>query len=233
MGIFMPRMPKLRSAYERIRLHGWEGAARLLRDNLFATARCLRLKLELPSSDWLEISNQQPPSELHVMTGNIAELEKLRAVEIPGGWSEDYYCDKTHGLQRFYLGLWSGTLAHISWFAPSGDATTVSNWRPAATELEIRNVHTQEAFRGRGIFQQVARVALREMQSQGITTVYAHVNAGNVASLKGLSRLGFVPVEEVLIRRILGMDSIRTRPITTLTSSYEWASVIGCWSVEV
>jgi GNAT superfamily N-acetyltransferase len=214
-------MPKLRSAYEQIRLHGWEGASRLLRDNLFATARCLRLKRELPRAGEPQNSNAQPPNELQITAGTIATLEKLRATEVPGGWPEDFHCDRTYGLRHFYLGFWNGTLAHIVWFAAPGEATTVSNWQPAITELEMRNAYTQKAFRGRGIFQQVARVALRELQTQGFTTVYAHVDAGNVASLRGLRQLGFVTVEEVLIRRILGVDSIQTRAFTTHSASHE------------
>jgi GNAT superfamily N-acetyltransferase len=214
-------MPKLRSAYEQIRLHGWDGASRLLRDNLFATARCLRLKRELPRAGEPQNTNPKPPKELQVTAGTIATLEKLRATEIPGGWPEDFHCDRTYGLRHFYLGFWNGTLAHIVWFAAAGETTTVSNWRLAITELEMRNAYTQKPFRGRGIFQQVARVALGEMQMQGITTVYAHVDASNVASLRGLRQLGFVTIEEVLIRRILGVDWIQTRATTTHSAPHE------------
>jgi ribosomal protein S18 acetylase RimI-like enzyme len=198
-----------------MRLHGWEGACRLLRDNLFASARCLRWERELPRAGHLDLSNAHTPIELHVTAGSIAELEKLRATETPGGWAEDFFCDRTYGLRHFYLGFWNGTLAHILWFAAAGEATTVSNWRPAITELEMRNAHTQKAFRGRGIFQHVARRALREMQTLGFTTVYAHVDVGNVASQRALEQLGFVPRTEVLIRRVAGLNWIQTRTTTS------------------
>jgi hypothetical protein len=220
-GIFLPRMPKLRSAYEQIRLHGWEGVSRLLRNNLFATARCLRLKRELPRAGEPQNSNAQPPNELQITAGTIAALEKLRATDIPGGWPEDFFCDRTYGLRHFYLGFWNGTLAHILWFAAAREATTISNWRPAITEMESRNAHTRREFRGRGIFQHVVRGALRDMQKQGITSVYAHVDAGNVASLRALGQLGFITVEEVLIQRILGVDWIQTRAATTHSTLHE------------
>lgn len=213
-------MPKLRSAYEQMRLHGWEGAAPLRRDNFFAAARWLRLKRELPHAGDLATSTIQPPTELHVTTASSAELKKLRATEIPGGWAEDFFCDRTYGLRHFYLGFWNGTLAHIVWFAAAGEATTVSNWRPTITELEMRNAHTRKAFRGRGIFQHVARRALRELQSRGITTVYAHVDVGNVASRRGLKQLGFVPGAKVAVRRIVGRDWIQTRATNAHSASH-------------
>jgi GNAT superfamily N-acetyltransferase len=215
-------MPKLRSAYEQMRLHGWEGASRLLRDNLFATARCLRLKRELPRSVETETINPQPPSELQVTAGTFAALEKLRATAVPGGWAEDFHCDRTYGLRHFYLGFWNGTPAHILWFAAAGEATTVSNWQPAITELEMRNAYTEKAFRGRGIFQHVARRALRELQTRGVTTVYAHVDVGNVASRRALGQLGFAPVAEVVIRRIVGVDWIQTRATNPHSPSHEF-----------
>lgn len=213
--MFQRQMPKLWSAYEQVRLHGWEGAAHLLRDNLFATDRCWRLKRRL--SPLIDPGNQSGPAprEIHVTAGTSTELEKLRATEGLGGWPEDFFADRTYGLRRCRLGFWNGTLAHIAWFAAPGDATTVSGWQPGPGEIEIRNVHTRKAFRGRGLFRHVATAALRDLQAQGITTVYAHVDAANAASLQGFQQLGFVPVAEVLIRRVLGVDRIQTRAATT------------------
>ncbi len=43
---------------------------------------------------------------------------------------------------------------------------------------------------------------------------FTHVDEGNLASLRGLKNAGFLPIEKVVIRRILGWDRVYVEPIS-------------------
>lgn len=130
----------------------------------------------------------------------------------------DFFEDLNHALERFYLGFWEDQIAHILWVADAGKRSTISDWTLRAGEVELRNAYTLAPFRSRGVFESTLAFALQDLYATGIKDVYAHVKEGNVASENRFLAAGFRRIQHLRIRRVLGFDSIKRRPVAALDS---------------
>jgi RimJ/RimL family protein N-acetyltransferase len=144
-----------------------------------------------------------------VISGDLGSLTAWRQPQGGHTLPPDFFADQTYGLQQFHLGLCRGAVAGILWFAGPGEATTISNWRLARGEIEVRNVRTLSEFQRQGLFHCMARTALRSARAQGVTAAYAHVDEHNVASRNAFMALGFHPTHRLKMLRVLGVDRIR------------------------
>jgi hypothetical protein len=204
-------MRKLQTTLAKVRVHGVVGAWNLLRWNVFSLVTCVRMRVDLVS--W-QVPDRPMPAALRIELGRIEDLQRFRASVGTATLPDAFLVDQTYGLSHFYLGIWGGEIACIQWIARSGDSCSVSSLRLRPDESEFRNAYTLERFRRRDIFGHVLRVALRDQQQGGMAACFTHVDEGNLASLRGLKNAGFLPIEKVVIRRILGWDRVYVEPIS-------------------
>jgi ribosomal protein S18 acetylase RimI-like enzyme len=143
------------------------------------------------------------------------ELVRWRQNRLPAATIRpaDFFEDLTHDLGWFYLGFWNMEIAHILWVAEAGTPSTVSAWSPETGEVELRNIHTLAAFRRQGIFENTLAFALRDLQSEGIEAVYAHVKTSNATSRDRFLAAGFHVTQHFRIRRVFGVESTKRRPV--------------------
>ena len=187
-----------------LRLYGIAGARRLLADNLYSTTHCVRLHLDLRG--WQSDGHPGNSGPIKVRRGRLEELRRWReTVKLP----PDFFEDLTHELQWFYLGFWNEEIAHILWIAEGERPCTVSNLVLQPGEVEIRNVHTLRNYRRKHLYSHAVAFAINDLQSSGIKTIYAHVDADNTASLNGFLAAGFRSIGRITTRRLLGVDRIK------------------------
>ncbi len=99
-------------------------------------------------------------------------------------------------------------------------------WFPKLKEDEvlIEGAYTFEKYRGQGLYPSVTAEQLRICREKGFKRVVAHIEKDNVASIKGIEKVGFTPFEEVSTLRVFFFTRRkhrvgRTKEGTTATAS--------------
>lgn len=212
-------MSRLKSAFEQMRREPVRGTLRLLRGNLMTRSHFLRLRLDLNDQSRIASVHHHPAPGLRVERGSLDRLRALRSDPAGGQLPPDFFEDKTHGLNRFYLGFLDQRMAHVTWLAGSTDPTTVSGWAPENGAVELRNVCTLPFARRRGLFARVAQHLIDDLAKDGCPTAYAHVDLDNAPSLGAFEAMGFVRESRISTLRVLGRDfhTTRTLSVPTLT----------------
>ena len=198
---------------EHWRLHGLPGLVAAVAAKVYWQGRYVRLRVDLAA--WED--RPEPPGPLTVREGTLEALRRFRDTtpDLP----VQFYEDRLHGARMFYLGLWDGAIAHISWVFESGDRTPQIALVPG--EVELNGAYTRKPFRGRGLLPAVERGIIRDLKARGYRTVYTHVAVDNAPSLRGVAKAGFRPVGVLTWRWILGLSwrsyapdeqLVRTRP---------------------
>src|SRR5256885_6834203 len=108
-------MPRFRMLAVTLRLRGVAGAWRLLTNNVYATNRCLRLRLD--ASGWQSDLPRGISGPIVVRRGRLEELRQWREIRAEARLPLDFFEDLTHELEWFYLGFWNEEIAHILWVA--------------------------------------------------------------------------------------------------------------------
>lgn len=184
--------------------HGARGVLSALRGKIFWHCRYVRLRVDLDAWD----DPGDPEGPLVVQRGVLEDLVRFR--EATPGLPVQFYEDRVHGAREFYLGLYDGDVAHISWAYGHQDRTPQVALRPG--EVELNGAYTRKPYRGKGLLPAVERGMMRDLKRQGVKTVYTHVGVDNVASLRGVAKAGFRPVGILTWRWILGVSWRRYEP---------------------
>jgi hypothetical protein len=199
------RVMRLREALLRIgyrwRTRGLRGVLSLVRDNLYWTQKLRRFRVDLDA--WRP--SVSPPESLAVRAGLLPELISMRSHgrRLPA----EFHVDELHDARAFYVGMWNGELAHISWVFTHESRNELL--RLQRGEVEIRYSYTLPAFRGRRVYRSAIEQILAELQRGGTRVVYAHVAHDNAPPLRALVACGFSAVEDVVWWRCLGMRGVR------------------------
>jgi ribosomal protein S18 acetylase RimI-like enzyme len=100
------------------------------------------------------------------------------------------------GIEECYLAYCRDKIAHLAWIYYPDQAkkhpTPFRILRPG--EAAIANCVTLPEFRGRGIYPAVVRNLLQELRKQGYRRCYMYIERENIASQRGVSKIGFTPV---------------------------------------
>lgn len=203
-------MSKLRSLIQQVRRNGLAGLLELIKANLSRLDACLRLQLDL--TRW------RPPEQFpcpegfelrHLARQDFESARKTASIDLP----QDFFEDRIHGLTQAFGGFVKGELVHIAWMSVHGERSTVPGFVLGPQEVEMRNVMTVKAARGRGILNYSVLKSAMELKQRGIRNVYVHIEDDNVPSLRGFRNAGFVTTHHVTIRRVLGFDRVSVEPV--------------------
>lgn len=110
----------------------------------------------------------------------------------------------------FYLG---DRLATVGWssvdYLELDEDVTV----PCPGGVGLFDFVTFDEFRSRGCYTEALLQLIAEMQGKGFARVLIAVDPGNVASIRGIVRAGFVPAARVTRRRRFGAHSVIRRAL--------------------
>jgi GNAT superfamily N-acetyltransferase len=193
---------RLRAAIGVGRVSGLRGVLDLARSKLYWHGRFVRFHVDLEA--W-QIRGGQLAGGIEVRRGRLAELacHRRRTPGLP----RQFYVDQTHGVHRFYVGLVSGRVGHISWVFTPPDRPPQMQLGPG--DIMLDGAYTLPEFRGRGLLSAVERAILDDAKREGQHHAYTHVADDNVASLRGVMKTGFRPVGVLDWRWVLGAALVR------------------------
>jgi RimJ/RimL family protein N-acetyltransferase len=149
-------------------------------------AFCIDLLDEIPPA----------PAELPLLVRRATERDfrQFRSAPYPFARHAQFY--DRFGIDECYLAFWQGAIVHIAWvYYPDQlkkHPTPFRILRP--DEAAIANCVTIDEFRGKGVYPTVVRVLLENLKKQGYRRCYMYIEVDNIASQRGVSKLGFRPV---------------------------------------
>lgn len=208
-------MSKLRSLIQQVRRNGLSGLIELIQLNLSRVDACVRLQLDL--TRWRPPEQFPCPEGFELRYLGLHEFDSARgsaSVSLP----QDFFEDRIHGLTQAFGGFVKGQLVHILWLSVHGERSTVPGFILGSKEVEMRNVTTLKAFRGRGILNYAVTKAALDLRQRGVERIFVHVEEDNIPSLRGFRNAGFQTTHRVIIRRVLGFDRVRVEPTPVLTA---------------
>lgn len=187
------------------RLVGWARVREALKTRIYGGGDFVRFAVDLTAWQPAGAAGQA----IEIRRG-LAELARVRA-GLPA--PAQFYLDRLSGARRPYLGLWNGSLGHISWVLTHEDWTRLVRLRPG--EVELDGAYTFPTHRGRGLLSAVERAILNDVKAEGARVAYTHVAVDNPSSLHGVRKTGFRPIGIVKLRWFLGVPWMRYAPLRT------------------
>jgi GNAT superfamily N-acetyltransferase len=186
---------------------GAKGLVKAVRSRAWQCLRFVQFRIDLDAWE----PGPPPIPSLDIRTG-LPELIRFRA-HAGSALPVQFFQDEMHGASRPYLGLWQGEVGHISWlFSAGGRGRRLHLVRLGPGDVELDGAFTFRAFRGKGLLSAVEREMLRDAKREGARVAYTHVEADNIASIKGVLKTGFAPYGIVTFSRALGFNWPRWQP---------------------
>ena len=183
---------------------GPKGLVKALRSRAWQRLRLVQFRIDLDA--WEPGSPPIPSLEIRKGLPELIGFREHAGSELP----VQFFQDEMHGATRPYLGLWQGEVGHISWlFTSGGRGRSLNLVRLGPGDFELDGAFTFRAFRGKGLLSAVEREMLRDAKREGAHVAYTHVEADNVASIKGVLKTGFKPHGIVTFSRVLGLEWTR------------------------
>jgi GNAT superfamily N-acetyltransferase len=187
------------------------GLARALGSRAWQRLRFVQFRIDL--DEWEPGPPPALPLEIRKGMEALTRFRECARSPLP----VQFFQDQMHGASRPYLGLWQGEVGHISWlFTAGGHGRRLNLVQLGPGDVELDGAFTLRAFRGKGLLSAVEREMLRDAKRDGARCAYTHVEADNVASIKGVLKTGFAPHGSVTFLRLLGMVWTRWQPLTPL-----------------
>jgi GNAT superfamily N-acetyltransferase len=186
---------------------GAKGLVKALRSRAWQRLRFVQFRIDLDT--WEPGAPPAPPLEVRRGLPELIRFREHQASTLP----VQFFQDEMHGASRPYLGLLQGEVGHISWLFTAGGRGRRLHLVPlGASDVELDGAFTFRAFRGKGLLSAVEREMLRDAKREGARFAYTHVEADNVASIKGVLKTGFTPHRIVMFSCVLGLERIRSQP---------------------
>lgn len=143
----------------------------------------------------LRFDDPRPPSDRGGLSIGLVPRAKLAQLATIGPFDRAECEERLVRGDRCY-GVWSdGELAHYSWVQDRGthpiEAAGIDVDIPAG-ELWIYNCRTADAQRGKGIYPRVLQRIVDDYFRAGASTVWIYTSEANVASQRGILKVGFV-----------------------------------------
>lgn len=201
LRVMRPTMPVRRLASRlraRYRAEGAHGLLSILLDNLYWKHTLLRFSIAVGGRDRV----LEAPPGFEGRLGTLKELIHVREAWPGPPLHVEFQLDEFTNLSRFYLGLWEGAIAHISWIFDHEHPSPLMRLRPG--EAEVGYSRTLRQFLGRHTYSHVLAVILDDLACQGYSRIYAHVSPDNTPSLRAFTSVGFQPIGTVTWLHLLG-----------------------------
>ena len=146
----------------------------------------------------LDLIDDPPPfvaaASLEIRRSTQEDFARFRAMPHPFARHAQFH--DRFGIEECYLAFCRGRIAHIAWIYYPDQAkkhpTPFRILKP--DEAAIANCVTLPEFRGQGIYPAVVRNLLQELKKQGYRRCYMYIETDNIASQRGVSKIGFKPV---------------------------------------
>ena len=115
--------------------------------------------------------------------------------------------------KRCYAGKVEGKLATYGWvtFDEEGIGELGLNIRLQAGEAYIWDCATLPAYRGQRLYPALLAYMLNELRSEGLRRVWIGTDADNLPSQSGVALVGFQPIVDILITRVLTIRRLWAR----------------------
>jgi GNAT superfamily N-acetyltransferase len=183
---------------------GAKGLVKAVRSRAWQRLRFVQFRIALDA--WEPGPPPIPSLEIHKGLSELIRFREHAGSALP----VQFFQDEMHGAARPYLGLWQGEVGHISWlFTSGGHGRRLHLVRLGPGDVELDGAFTFRAFRGKGLLSAVEREMLRDAKREGARVAYTHVEADNIASIKGVLKTGFAPHGIVTFFRVLGLGWAR------------------------
>jgi len=131
---------------------------------------------------------------LEIRRSTKEDFVKFRAMPHPFRRHAQFY--DRFGIDECYLAFCRGKIAHIAWiYFPEQAKRHPTPFRILSSdEVAIANCVTLPEFRGQGIYPVVVANLLQKLQKQSYRRCYMYIEKDNIASQRGVSKIGFKPV---------------------------------------
>jgi RimJ/RimL family protein N-acetyltransferase len=93
---------------------------------------------------------------------------------------------------RCLVGELDGVPVHLMWVFRHGDASRFFNLEPGDAELNY--CYTPPRWRGRGVYREALRAAVRKLTGEGVKRVYVATHAQNLPARRAIAGAGFEPL---------------------------------------
>lgn len=148
----------------------------------------------------------QPKKPVVIEPITLANVDKARTME--PAYRLDQFRQFLAWGDAGYFALHNGDVVHRSWvqFGPRlvQQHHQFAPYRLEAHEAYIHYCETHPSARGLGIYPAMLAHILRELKDRGIHGCYIATTSANLASRRGIEKVGFHPVQRTEIRVVLG-----------------------------
>lgn len=168
-------------------------------------ARLFYKRVELCLYDFL-FPGEIPPSEARIEAEHkvldIASPDRDLICEIQGSLLP---LERYARGEKCYLALHRGRPVSYIWGAvgPVGVDEIALAVQPGPAEFYLYDAFTLEGWRGRNLYPSVLRRALEDGREEGLRRMTIFVEAGNLASRRGVEKAGFTLFQTLVCRRVL------------------------------
>jgi L-amino acid N-acyltransferase YncA len=206
---------KSRSALRIVREAGWAELVRRFRDYLYSRDATLLLEctLDPPPPEpvaGLELRRAtaaDAPALFNAWPAEFAELTRdprRREIEIRRRFDADIPC---------YIALDSGEIIGAMWCDEWLHDSTLPADRRGRPAFIVRNAFVVQRARGRGVFVQLGRFALRSMAQAGKEVAFSRIRPSRKASLRAHAKLGFRIIGRLVTGYSLWRRHLRLEPL--------------------
>jgi len=122
--------------------------------------------------------------------GDISILNQYR--EKNHSLPREFYIDRTHNANEFYLGYYNGHLAQICWVFSKGEYSRFFSIKNYST-CEVNYLTTLQDFRGKGDSAKIINYICNQVKSRGVEKVVGGIASTNVLMIRGMESIGFTP----------------------------------------
>jgi RimJ/RimL family protein N-acetyltransferase len=137
----------------------------------------------------------QPANNLPLALRRAVDADFRSFRNLPAPFPRHAEFREKFGLDQCYIGTIDGEIAHLAWIYYPGE----SNRHPTrfrrfrSDEVAIANCVTLPRFRGKGVYPAVIRQLLPQLRSEGYRYCYMYIDVENLASRRGVEKVGFAP----------------------------------------
>ena len=123
------------------------------------------------------------------------KIDDLISIRSRESLPREFYCDETHGVNKFYLLVRGEDIVYIHWVFVAGDKNRFLYLGNLDAELNYNT--TMEKYRGKGIMNQMMRYILLDLRERGFRRAFGVVNIDNYPAIKSMDKCGFTELTRI------------------------------------
>ncbi len=141
-------------------------------------------------------------SDVTIEKGDINTIDKDSKHLKPLPW--EFKCHKFDDVSDFFIAKNNDGVQHISWIYYKNNRNRLLTL--GDKEAEIKFCLTMPVLRGKGVYPNVVKTIINYLAHGGYTTVFMCVHPDNQASVRGIEKAGFIYLDSIRLKKILGMQ---------------------------